>query len=503
MPRHKSAKLLREICLDNVVKNMDEVWCADYRDNYFEEYKFRFIIGPFDHVDADSAKDVLRKLSEENRMSRVYLHLLIIPTITEIDLSLAAKYVNNEIVDLLCIRCKNIRSINLSQCVRVTCESLSRLVNRFESSLQSLSLKGLKLNSTLLNQIGTLCFKLEILNIDRCKVTRKGMDGLLYSNCGKDETLSPVAKSLRVLQMFGCSFQGDVGFITKLLQNCPQIVSVNHFELWEAIFGLFEKGSQPHHLNLTSILYDMMLFRDLKKHITKIPMLALSLPHIQHLCLCDVSDIALYVYDLISVCGNTLKTLVLEWGMGLGHLHYIGALCPHLNSLQVTVAEQLPVGDYQYRRLRDKFDDYLSAHKLPDAQNPPWCGLSHLAIYGNPDTHDLINPMALSVFKDIFEACSLALMSLHLVGIHDNHINVLIQWWIDKNKLTNIKQLLLTECFELTASNIWQLLIHAPSLNHLDITSCQNVSLSDYNEFRVYIRDHNLDMKLVSEWDIS
>ena len=51
MPRGKRLKSLRELCLVNVIHNIDDLWCRHYIETYSKENRFfRYVVGPFDTV---------------------------------------------------------------------------------------------------------------------------------------------------------------------------------------------------------------------------------------------------------------------------------------------------------------------------------------------------------------------------------------------------------------------------------------------------------------------
>ena len=51
MPRGKRLKSFRELCLLNVIQNIDDLWCRHYIETYSKENRFfRYVVGPFDTV---------------------------------------------------------------------------------------------------------------------------------------------------------------------------------------------------------------------------------------------------------------------------------------------------------------------------------------------------------------------------------------------------------------------------------------------------------------------
>ena len=51
MPRGKRLKSFRELCLLNVIENIDDLWCRHYIETYSKENRFfRYVVGPFDTV---------------------------------------------------------------------------------------------------------------------------------------------------------------------------------------------------------------------------------------------------------------------------------------------------------------------------------------------------------------------------------------------------------------------------------------------------------------------
>ena len=46
----KAEKSLQKICIENICKHIDTVWCKHFIENYYKKSHYRYVIGPFDEL---------------------------------------------------------------------------------------------------------------------------------------------------------------------------------------------------------------------------------------------------------------------------------------------------------------------------------------------------------------------------------------------------------------------------------------------------------------------
>ncbi|XP_039255529.2 uncharacterized protein LOC120332364 [Styela clava] len=489
MPKFKSAKTLTKLCHRNIVTNMDRIWCADYRENYFEKNgpKFSFIDGPFNGLASSSVKEILRYLVKLNRMSKVYLHLLIVPSLTEIDLKGAEKYVTDDILDLICVRCSGLTEVLLTHCKRASPGTLVKLVRTFHNSLVRLCLTGTKLNNQVLEAIGE-CPNLVYLQIGMTKFTRQGIESMFYS--GKSKNVTPLGQSLQILRMMGCEFYEAKLFIADLLKRCKMLRCVTHFALWESIVQICEEKENPPHVKLTGVRYDMAMdLWNLRDHANIIPRIPKCLPEIQHLSIYNVETMDMPLFHLLSGCGQTLRSLKLDWVFPYDFMLYVGLLCPKLDTLMLSLSET-PCGRSCFCDVRKAFEDYISVNNLPLKGTKPWCNLKQFSIYWGPPDMYPVTVRATAILLDIFKASASTLSYVYLHWMPDRDINDMLSIVLREKYFENLTQLHLPGASHLTKNTVWEL-VYLPKLKHMDVTGCRLIHFSDYLEIGSHMQEAN------------
>ncbi len=44
---------LQDVCITSICKNMDNLWCKDFIERYFNMSHWRYVLGPFDAISPD------------------------------------------------------------------------------------------------------------------------------------------------------------------------------------------------------------------------------------------------------------------------------------------------------------------------------------------------------------------------------------------------------------------------------------------------------------------
>lgn len=97
MPRPNKPKSLKDICIENIITNVDTYWLpenCDARqtlDTFYTNTHQRYLISPFDHLDDKTVDVILRTLSKRNRLNRYHLLVFIQWRLRVLDLSFVKK----------------------------------------------------------------------------------------------------------------------------------------------------------------------------------------------------------------------------------------------------------------------------------------------------------------------------------------------------------------------------------------------------------------------------
>ncbi|XP_030048402.1 uncharacterized protein LOC115462549 [Microcaecilia unicolor] len=199
MPKKKGAPSLKTVCLNSIAQHMQAVWVKDYSENYIDEHNFLYIMGPFNELAGVLVQELLRLLGESRRLTRAMLHLLLVPHLTELSMRPCPGLVSNAITQLITVRCKNLTFLDLHGCNRVPSAALVDLLECLPRLLK-LVLSETQSNTQVLSAIGSTCKVLRELDISNCKkLSAESLLHLVY-----DTTQSTFCCSkLRVLVVFG------------------------------------------------------------------------------------------------------------------------------------------------------------------------------------------------------------------------------------------------------------------------------------------------------------
>ncbi|KAH0630461.1 hypothetical protein JD844_013502 [Phrynosoma platyrhinos] len=107
-------------------------------------------------------------MRKKESMTPPVLRSLLVPLLTELDLSFCPYLVNRSLVQMIIVRCKNLTILNLSRCTEIPAEALVDLVKAFPR-LQSLNLSRTQCDTQVLLAVRSYCQRLQDLNISYCE----------------------------------------------------------------------------------------------------------------------------------------------------------------------------------------------------------------------------------------------------------------------------------------------------------------------------------------------
>ncbi|KAM6071411.1 uncharacterized protein LJ206_009989 isoform 2-T2 [Theristicus caerulescens] len=234
MPRRKEVPALGGLCLQSLAQHMQSIWVKDYSENYLDKYQFRFVMGPFNDLAGSLVQDLIRLLGESRRLTRAALHLLLLPHLRELSLRPCPGLVSNAIGQLVALRCKNLSSLDLHGCSRLSADVLVDLAEGLPR-LSRLGLAETQANVQVLSAVGSCCRHLQELDVSHCKkVSPRALRHLAYD---------PLARSLccpvlRVLLARGLEPAGDgsmAAALAFLLLALPRLEFLAHGAVPDAL----------------------------------------------------------------------------------------------------------------------------------------------------------------------------------------------------------------------------------------------------------------------------
>ncbi|XP_051552259.1 uncharacterized protein si:ch211-214j8.12 [Myxocyprinus asiaticus] len=168
------------LCLQSLAENMKEMWAKDYTEKYMDQYFFRYVMGPFSSLPGELLEELLRILSRQNLLTRAALHLLLLPQLNCLSLTLSCSLVNANLCSLIKIRCQNLQYLDLSGAQNVSSSVLCEMLGSLHR-LSSLFLTGTLCDQRVISVVARHCPRLKHVDVSRClHLTPAGLLPLAY-----------------------------------------------------------------------------------------------------------------------------------------------------------------------------------------------------------------------------------------------------------------------------------------------------------------------------------
>ncbi|XP_062349239.1 uncharacterized protein LOC134044158 isoform X2 [Cinclus cinclus] len=516
--------------LRNLAQHMQSFWAKDYSDNYLDEYKFRFLVGPFNDLASGLVQELLQLLGTSRRLSRAALHLLLLPHLRQLSLRPCPTLANNALGHLIVLRCQGLTVLDLGGCGRL---SPSVLVDLAEGlpQLSRLGLAHTQANVQVLSAVGSCCRHLRELDVSGCKkVTPRALRHLGYDPLAR----TPGCSMLRVLLARDLEHAGDgnmVAAVAFLLLALPYLEVLAHSALPDALRLLHSRQ-----LDGTK---DSEGFPSLKElAAAEGPLLMLALRHLEEVeedVLCTVravcpraEEVSVWLGDspspsvlqelqgwkclsrlTLGCSGRHGRALaeVLPLAQGLGtHLHTLtlhGFSCRDPLSLPTLLAS-CPCLQSFSAELEVPPDPH--AHDEPPEEppdSPPgWAtdllprGLPRLQSFSLtlagpvPAAH---RPVLSSTLASLLcEAPQLRTLRLLAVPFP---LDSVLEPALAGPALQELRELSLAES-RVSPGAVWQLLGSDGPLRRLDLSRCPDIHRRDYDSFQQAVRKQRLDLDI-------
>ncbi|XP_054846314.1 uncharacterized protein LOC129336922 [Eublepharis macularius] len=167
MPRRRAVRALARLCLENVAAHMGGLWAKDYAERRLDELRFRFVMGPFEELAGSLIQELIQLLGESHRLTRVMLHLLLVPHLTELSLRACPKLASAAIAQMISVRCKNLSLLDLQGCSRIPSDTLVDLLEGLPC-LTKLGLSETQCDTRVLSAVACSCSRLRELAASNC-----------------------------------------------------------------------------------------------------------------------------------------------------------------------------------------------------------------------------------------------------------------------------------------------------------------------------------------------
>ncbi|XP_007439032.2 uncharacterized protein LOC103062817, partial [Python bivittatus] len=192
-------------------------------------------------------RELIDLMGTGRRVTRLVLHLLLVPQLTELDLSRCPKLVSKTIAEMVAHRCKNLSLLYLQGCSRIPSDALVDLIESLPG-LKKLGLSETQCNTQVLSAIGSTCQYLCELDVSDCKrLSPESLFHLAY-----DVTAGSFScQALQVLSVGGLESsarsQNLVRALAFVLLALPSLRFLENEFVSEAVYEIFRqqfKGAQ-------------------------------------------------------------------------------------------------------------------------------------------------------------------------------------------------------------------------------------------------------------------
>jgi len=477
---------LKNLCLHNILANIDRVWCRHYLQRYHGTGHFIFVLGPFDDLPPSLIQELWLLLKSRKMLRKHHIYLLVSPFAKSIDLSGCDADLSTMLL-LTGQRCFALERLSLAGCklpktqLSASLPLLTRLTN--------LSFSKSSITDSLLSIVGLYCPLLTSLDISYC--TAVSDQGLCTLFLNQDSSGQPITgrfgQCTLISSLLVSGSQGitDLGASQAIL-HLPHLAVFDYHNTVAVITSLVifhgvERlklrvlhGSEEEEQDLATAIDICPQMRHL--HLLTHPALRnanvfqplLKLSEMKELRVCNEAGlyclpVLTHLTPVISQHGQTLVSLnlaeVCQIDVGL-----LATLCPALVHLSLLWNSQYLEGNSLppnfFPKLRTAELSYREREDEEDMLEPPQ---DHLAII-------LSSPM---------------LSSLKLSNSANLTDHLLSNLLISSNSCLQLLQLLhLTRCNEVTLDGLRPLLLAHNYLDTATFSKCEEIGLADFQEYQ-------------------
>ncbi|XP_042310488.1 uncharacterized protein LOC121923788 [Sceloporus undulatus] len=225
MPKRKSILSLERQCMENVARNMESMWVKDYR---------------IHQLAGSLIQKLLQSLREKKLLSSSMLGSLLLPEVTEVNLTDCPHLMNSDIAQVITKCCKNLTSLILCNCNQLLPGTLAELLKGLPHLIK-LDLSKTQCDAHVLSVAGTCLRKLCQLDISNCPgLFSQSLFHLAYNPISRSfggqalETivLGPLKSRIALINLIQ-----DLAF---LLIALPKLKFLVHGFLIEAVISIHE-----------------------------------------------------------------------------------------------------------------------------------------------------------------------------------------------------------------------------------------------------------------------
>lgn len=505
---------LADICIQNVLTNMETLWCQNFIEHLFKRAHWLHVIGPFDALPPKLCHDIFERMIERKLLRKHHIYLLIHPNYKRLNCSRES----NElalILSLASTRCGSLQELNLSYCAKLPKTAFLEEFPTIAKNLRHLDLSHSAASDDILSVIGVYGGKLVCLKLRYTKINENGLKTLFFpmSLDGKPDPRYGQVKSLQVLDIFQCGISPQVA--TQILSVNPNLKEFIYEDSVDAVaqFKRSDPEAQIHLTTLHSVKPDL-----------DASALDIALRHchcLSRLYISTFEEMHVSAFESLSAKSaaslpQELKEIHVTNEQGINAISVIDVLSPVLfahgnNLLSLNLAEVrdvcIPLLVQTCRQLVHislQFnEDYMhnAPHYLLDEtvekQLPSLKTLKILCqVKKSLYTNENIYPGS----SDL----KMLLVSPKLTNIHLAHCETLndslLLEILSENALSHLTSLMLDSCNEISFEGLAPILQGENNLHQVSFKNCQEISRKHAQSYQKYLKQKKLFNQVQMEW---
>ena len=515
MPKRNFFRGLAEQCVDNIVSNMDTVWCKEFLTGLFGQSHWLYVMGPFDTLPFDLVHRIFVRLKDRKMLRKHHIYLLINPYLKRLDVSRESSNEIGLILQLLGTRCRQLQHLDLSFTTRFPKITFLQEFPSFSKRLTSLDLSRVhSVNDDVAGVIGVYGRHLVNLDLSSTSVTDIGLACLVHS---QDLEGQPCVRygqcvHLKSVGLLDCPVSADG--VSKVIGKLTQMVDLRYEDSVEAIFLHLQNSPGQSHLLLKSLFSRNPKIDDDSFHaVVRVCPRIISL-----YASCYESMNCGSLLPLANKMKGELQEIHITNETGVAEISILNTLTPvlafhgptivSLNLAEVAEVSIQVIVEYcpemvhlclQFNTAFCKGDDILrkgSSKKVVKRSPEKLKTLKLLCLEksefdllpNSPDSEDLQSLLACSTLK--------SLELSHCENLDD----AVFATVFEQHEFKKLESLSLTSCHNISFISLFEFLTSINNLRRVQLVQCEDIGLCDIQKYKKILTKKKMLKHVSIEW---
>jgi len=499
----KAEKSLQKICIENICKHIDTVWCKHFIENYYKKSHYRYVIGPFDELPPSIIQEIFVFLKKKKLLRKHHLYLLI--SVYSKSLNFSGCDIDlNLMLQLSMERCYMLEQLIISRCMKIPKTILNNLISTLDS-LVSIEAAHSNVGDDFLSSVGVYCKNLKFLDVSYTSISDRGLRtlaleqdldslsdnrfgqcvllvSLKVQGCQKltDACAADLLVSLKRLQIF--DYCNTVGAIMLAMQRGGE-VSFNLRSLY-CTGELREEQDLCQAILVNEKAENVYLttFPDLTEaaFLTLLELETLKELHVSN----DLDENAIHFQDLCS-------PVLIKFSSTLVSLHL-----SQLNNINISAIRDQCSSLKELSLLWNL--NYI--HTQEDTESVSYFPSLHTAkifsVETDPDNEgEMISNL---MYGDLLSVVSSPLLQTLVASRCHNLVDAVFEESLDISNFEHLKLLELDHCHQITMDGLSFLFESSNPLEKVRFTECAQITRKDFNRYQQIVKKNKWRVEV--EW---